>query len=77
LLAERQKLTERVVDFDDRQDRAGAKVERLGQLDPRRDRALAAVPARGGELGERQRPDERGDSREGRQILIITCLTTV
>jgi ribosomal protein L2 len=77
LLAERQKVTERVVDFDDRQDRAGAKVERLGQLDPRRDRALAAVPARDGKLGERQRPDERGDRREGRQILIITCLTTV
>jgi hypothetical protein len=64
-------------DVDDREDGPGAQVERLGERNPGRDRALAAVPARGGELFGWQRRDERGDCREGRQILIITCLTTV
>jgi hypothetical protein len=66
------------VDIDDRQERVGAEIERFGQLQARDRLALGAVPASRRERVAVERPDERGDGREGRrQILIITCLTTV
>jgi hypothetical protein len=66
------------VDLDDRQQCTGAQVERFGQLQARDQVALGAVPASRRERLAVERPDERGDGREGRrQILIITCLTTV
>jgi hypothetical protein len=66
-----------VDDVDHGEDGTGTQIERLGQLDPRRDGAFAAVPASGGEFRRWQRRDKCGRCREGRQILIITCLTTV